>query len=121
MDKVLKSGLGWRMGWNPHGNPYQGLVGGEDWAFELTGVELEDFCRLLTQLADNMRVLATEIMEEERVACEAESGAIWMQVEGFPHRYSLRLLLNTGRACEGNWSAEIVPDLLSAAQSLKFF
>ena len=54
MQKVLKSGAGWRVGWNL-ASAYQGLVGGDDWAFELTAAELADFCRLLGQLVANMR------------------------------------------------------------------
>ena len=120
MDKVLKAGAGWRVGWNPAG-AYQGLVGGDDWAFELTSAELTDFCRLLEQLVDNMRSIQAELMDEESIACEAESELIWMQVAGLPSKYNLRLILNTGRSCEGNWAAEIVPDLVTAVDSLKFF
>jgi Domain of unknown function (DUF1818) len=120
MEKVLKSGTGWRIGWNPAGE-YQGLVGGDDWAFELTAIELTDFCRLLGQLVDNMRSIQAELMDEESIACEAESELIWIQVEGLPSKYSLRLILNTGRSCEGNWAAAIVPDLIAAVDSLKFF
>lgn len=120
MQKVLKSGAGWRIGWNP-GSEYQGLIGGDDWAFELTASELSDFCRLLGQLVDNMRSIQAELMDEESIACEAESELIWMQVEGLPSKYSLRLILNTGRSCEGNWDADIIPDLASAVDSLKFF
>jgi hypothetical protein len=120
MQKVLKSGAGWRIGWNP-ANVYPGLVGADDWAFEVTAVELEDFCRLLEQLVDNMRLMQAELMDEENITCEAESQPIWMQVAGLPHRYTLRLILNTGRGCEGNWGADAVPDLVAAARSLKFF
>ena len=120
MDKVLKSGAGWRIGWNPAG-AYQGLVGGDDWAFELTGAELTDFCRLLGQLVENVRSIQAELMDEESIACEAESELIWMQVAGLPSKYNLRLILNTGRSCEGNWAAEVVPDLVTAVDSLKFF
>jgi Domain of unknown function (DUF1818) len=120
MQKVLKSGAGWRIGWNPT-EAYQGLVGGDDWAFELTTNELADFCRLLGQLVDNMRSIQAELMDEESIACEAESELIWMQVSGFPSKYSLRLILNTSRSCEGNWAADIVPELITAVDSLKFF
>jgi Domain of unknown function (DUF1818) len=61
------------------------------------------------------------LMDEESIACEAESDLVWMQVEGFPSKYSLRLILNTGRSCEGNWSADAVPELIVAATSLQFF
>lgn len=120
MQKVLKSGTGWRIGWNPV-SEYQGLVGSDDWAFELTAQELEDFCRLLGQLVANMRSIQAELMDEENIACEAESELVWMQIEGLPTQYSLRLILNTGRSCEGNWTADVVPELIVAAQIIKFF
>jgi hypothetical protein len=118
MEKVLKSGKGWRIGWNPTGI-YPGLVGSDDWAIELTASELEDFCRLLWQLVDNMRSIQAELMDEEKIACEAESELIWMQVTGTPSEYSLRLILNTGRKCEGNWAADSLPNLVAATQNLK--
>ena len=120
MQKVFKSGAGWRIGWNPTGK-YQGLVGGDDWAFELTAEELADFCRLLGQLVANVRSISAELMDEESIACEAESGLVWMQLAGISGKYSLRLILNTGRSCEGNWTTEALPDLVVAVDTLKFF
>jgi Domain of unknown function (DUF1818) len=120
MQKVLKSGAGWRIGWNPTGK-YQGLVGGDDWAFELTAEELADFCRLLGQLVANVRSIASALMDEESIACEVESELVWMQVEGTAQQYSLRLILNSGRSCEGNWAATAVAELITAVDSLKFF
>jgi hypothetical protein len=120
MQKVLKSGAGWRIGWNPE-NEYPGLVGSDDWAVELTAAELADFCRLLEQIVRNMRSMAAELMDEESIACEVESDLIWMQAAGLAHRYSLRLILNTGRRCEGNWTTEAVPELVAAVDRLKFF
>jgi hypothetical protein len=120
MQKVLKSGAGWRVGWNPEGK-YSGLVGGDDWAFELTADELADFCRLLGQLVANVRSIEAELMDEESIACEAESDLVWMQVAGISGKYDLRLILNTGRSCEGNWAADVVAELIRAVESLKFF
>jgi hypothetical protein len=119
--RLLKQGTGWRLGWNPEAEIYKGLVGGDNWAIELTEAELDDFCRLLEQLAQTMQSMQAELMEEERIACEAESDRIWIEVEGYPHAYSLRLILNQGRCCEGNWSEEAVPELRQAAQRLKVF
>ncbi len=121
IERVLKQGKGWRIGWNPTAESYHGLVGGDDWAIELTEVELADFCRLLAQLAQTMEQMTEELMDEERIACEAESDLLWLEVEGYPHDYCLRLILNQGRRCEGNWSAQVVPELLQAAQMLKVF
>ncbi len=121
MERIVKSGTGWRIGWNPNTNEFKGLVGGEDWAIELTEAELNDFCRLLEHLADTLNQMSAELMDEEKIACEAESDLIWMQVEGYPDAYSLQFILNTGRCAEGSWSAAAVPGLVQAVQVLKVF
>jgi hypothetical protein len=121
MDKILKSGEGWRLGWNPQAEIHRGLVGSDDWAIELSESELDDFCRLLNQLATTMAQMAEELMEEERIACEAQSDLLWMEVEGYPEAYSLRFILNEGRRGEGFWPARVVPELIAAARVLKVF
>ncbi|WP_026082716.1 DUF1818 family protein [Mastigocladopsis repens] len=121
MERVIKSGLGWRIGWNPAAPEFKGLVGTEDWAIELTEAELNDFCRLLAQLADTMKQIATELMDEEKIACEAESDLLWMEVEGYPHAYSLRFILKTGRCAEGEWKDSAVLELLQASEMIKVF
>jgi hypothetical protein len=119
MERLIKQGAGWRLGWNPKAAEYQGLVGGDDWAIELSGAELEDFCRLLSQLSQTMTQMASELMDEEKIACEAESDLLWMEVEGLPSAYSLSFILNTGRRCEGCWHQDAVSGLVQAAASLK--
>lgn len=116
-----QKGAGWRLGWNPEAECYQGLVGGEDWALELTAAELEAFCRLLQQLAVTMAEMAGELMDEERIACEVESDGLWLEAEGFPHAYSVRLILQQGRCCEGNWPETAVSELVQAVQLLGVF
>jgi hypothetical protein len=120
-EKVIKSGDGWRIGWNPDAAEFKGLVGTDDWAIELTEAELDDFCRLLNQLADTIKDLSSELMDEEKISCEVESDLLWMEVEGYPVAYSLRFILNTGRGVEGKWHPEAVPGLLQATTILKVF
>ena len=119
MQKILKTGEGWRLGWSPDALDYQGLVGAEDWAVELSRLEFEDFCRLFLQLAETMAVMAQELMDEERIACELECDRIWLEVEGFPDAYSLRLIVQTGRRCEGNWNEAAVKELLLAVKQIE--
>ncbi|NJL83133.1 MAG: DUF1818 family protein [Chloroflexaceae bacterium] len=116
MERFLKQGKGWRLGWNPQAEVYKGLVGAEDWAMELTEAELRDFCRLLIELAEIMTGMAGELVEQERLACEASSDLLWLEAEGFPHDYTLRLIVQQGRCGEGNWTSEAVPELVRAAQ-----
>lgn len=121
MPRQIKSGEGWRLGWNPDAKEFCGLIGGEDWAIELTEAELDDFCRLVTQLADTMHQISHELMDEERLCCEVESNLLWLEAEGYPQEYSVRLILLTGRRGEGFWAAAAVPNLVKAAQVLKVF
>lgn len=117
MQRLLKSGAGWRVGWHPYGDKYQGLIGADHWAMELTKAEFDDFHRLLNQLVDNMKQMEAELMAEEKISCEAETSLLWMEVEGYPRNYSLRVILNCDRRCEGNWSENIAPQLLEALNS----
>lgn len=121
MERLIKTGTGWRIGWNPAADKYPGLVGSEDWAIELTAAEFNDFCRLLQQLVATMNQMKAELMDEERIACEAESELLWLEVEGYPHAYSLRLILNQGRRCEGNWTEGIADKLAEATQTITVF
>ncbi len=122
MERVLKTGNGWRMGWNPQeAAEFKGLVGTDDWAIELTEAELHDFCRLSVQLAETISQLDSELMDEEKITCEAESNLIWLEVAGYAHSYSLRFILLTGRCAEGSWHESAVGGLLQAAQTLQVF
>lgn len=114
---MIESGDGWRIGWHPHSGKYQGLVGANDWAFELTLAELKDFGRLLYQLVSTMNHMEAELMEQEKISCETESEFMWMEVEGYPGSYSLRLILNRDRRCEGNWVQGVAPRLLDVLES----
>ncbi|QDZ41137.1 DUF1818 family protein [Euhalothece natronophila Z-M001] len=117
MDRILKKGEGWRLGWNPYETQYKGLVGTDNWAFELTESEFVDFCRLLLQLAKTMAEMKNELMDEERIACEAESDTLWLEAEGYPDNFSIRLILQTSRRAEGNWSENAVKELITAVKT----
>jgi Domain of unknown function (DUF1818) len=121
MTRRLRSGQGWRLGWDDEPIAHPALIGGDEWAIELTAVELDDFCRLALQLAGTMSQMRQELMAEERITCEAESDRLWLEAEGFPYAYDLRLIVLTGRRGEGFWEAAAVPGLLQAMQVLKVF
>lgn len=118
--RYIKEGKGWRLGWDGSAH-YSGLIAGGDWAMELTAPELTDLRRLALQLAETMRTMGAELMDQEQITCEAETEHIWLEAEGFSDRYSLRIMLLTGRRGEGTWAAEVVPELIRALQGLTVF
>jgi hypothetical protein len=58
-------------------------------------------------------------MAEERISIEAESDLIWLEIEGFSSSYSLRMLILNNRNVEGNWSANIVGELVAIARTFQ--
>lgn len=118
MERLLKQGANWRIGWDSEPKQYQGLVGSDSWAIELTAAEFKDFCRLLQQLVDTMAQMESELMDEEKITCEAESDLLWLEVEGYPQAYSLRLILAGDRRCEGNWQAGAAIEMVRAIERL---
>lgn len=118
---LIKKGKGWRMGWKPSAPVYQGLLGGEDWAVELTAPEMRDFRRLLLQIDQAVMDISQCLMEEETILCEVESNLIWLGAQGYFDRYSLRIILLQGRGCEGTWDETATQELIQASQSLELF
>jgi len=118
---VIKQGPQWRVGWKPEAPEYPALLGGADWAIELTAPELQEFQQLLQQLIHSLEQIAPELMEEETITCEAEGSLLWMEVQGYPHSFSLHFILNTGRRAEGTWPAIVTPEVIHALNTLEGF
>lgn len=118
---MITKGKGWRIGWKESSTVYQGLIGGEDWAIELTSQEMRDFLRLLLQIDQAIIDISQHLMEEETIVCEVESDLIWLGAQGYFDRYSLRIILLQGRGCEGTWDESVIQELIQASQSLELF
>lgn len=121
MTRYVKSGDGWRIGWDNEADVYCGLIGGDRWSFELTNSELKDFCKLLFELDETIQQVATELMDSEKITCEAQSNQIWLEADGYPDAYDLYVMALQGRRAEGFWPSTAVPDLLQASQTLDIF
>jgi len=120
-DRLIKRGVGWRLGWDPTPKPFQALVGGEEWALELTAAEFADFCRLAMEIQTTMVHMAEVLMDEEKITCEAGSPLVWLEATGYPTAYTLHVILETGRRGEGFWPAAVVSELLGTLQVLKLY
>lgn len=105
------------MGWRPEAAVYPALVGGDDWAVELTAAEFADLRRLLGQLTEAIAAIAPELMPEEQIDCEVESEVLWLGAEGLPDAYGVRLILSQGRGAEGYWPPGAIAGLVAALQT----
>ncbi|NJM66240.1 MAG: DUF1818 family protein [Acaryochloris sp. RU_4_1] len=122
MSRQLRAGEGWRLGWQPTTiSAFQGLVGTNEWAVELTQPEFADFHRLLLQLVDVFEQMSDQLMDKETITCEASSDLIWMQARGYPQQFSLSFILLSGRRAEGQWDVSSTVELVNAMQTIEVF
>lgn len=121
MARQLRSGVGWRVGWDPEALSFQALVGADDWAVELTQAEFDIFCRFALQLSEAIEQMRSELMEEEAIACEASNDHLWMEVRGYCDAYQLSFVVLTGRRAEGCWSMEATKEILRVIQMVQVF
>jgi len=116
--RFIQEGPGWRLGWDPRRPIYPALLGGADWAMELTAEEFQDFRRLAEELVATLKAMADHLMAEEQLTCELESQQVWLEVEGYPHAYGLRFILQGGRRGEGGWPAPAANQVIAAISTL---
>lgn len=120
-ERFTKEGNGWRLGWDATAPKYCGLLAGSNWAIELTRAEFSAFQRLAVEISATMQAIASELMDDERVTCEAEADHLWVEAEGFPGAYGIRFILKSGRQCEGEWDVEATQQMLQAIFHLTVF
>jgi hypothetical protein len=121
IEKHLLIGNGWRIGWAPEQNNFQGLVGGDAWAVELSAKELKDFCNLCFQLEKTIVDLATELSDQESCECSSQIGNITLEINGFPDHFSLYfcgVCERSQRRFEGSWAVESSSDFLAAVKQI---
>ncbi len=118
MTQDLRTGQGWRVGWRRESVPFPALVGAEDWAVELTAAEFLTFAQFLEQLSQQLQAISSELMPEEAIALTARNDDLQLDLEGYPHAYSLHLILLEGRRAEGTWPAPVAAEFLLACAEL---
>ena len=116
----VQEGEGWRWLEDPPRHPFAVLIGGQDWAVELTAEEARGLQQGLVQLVQEHRGLADQLMPEEAISLELERGPLWMALEGDREEWQLRFVLtpdSQSRAVEGSWKPEASAALVAALAS----
>lgn len=106
----LIQGSGWRWGWNGE----RGLIGGEDWAMELSPEEWWDWCRRCDQIWSTWQTLQAHLMPGENLTLEQHSPLLTLILTGSSEQMTLYVQLHTGRVAEGQWQGAAVYSLLAS-------
>lgn len=113
----VQEGEGWRWLEDSARHPFVVLIGGQDWAVELTAEEARGLQQGLIQLVQEHRGLIDQLMPEEAISLELERGPLWMALEGDRELWRLRFVLtppSASRAVEGAWQPEASVALVAA-------
>lgn len=100
-------GDGWRLAWDPSKAPFPVLIGGAEWAVELTQPEASGLRDGLGSLLEQLGAIADQLMAEELISLELERGGWWLGLDGNPEFWELRCILAPApglRGLEGGWA-----------------
>jgi len=119
---IQREGPGWRLAWDPARRRHPVLIGGEGWAFELTGDEWRELVSLITALVEQHRALADQLMAEEALSLELERLPWWGCLDGDRDQWDLRVVLQGDtlgdRGVEGHWPAPAAQAMTAAVRTL---
>lgn len=121
----LLEGEGWRLRVDPDRQPFPVLIGGRDWAAELSADEALMLQQGVATLLQQLQAIAAMLMPEESIELELERGALWLQLAGEPEAWRLRFVLcparqgpTPSRALEAGWSSAASCAVAAALQGV---
>ena len=97
---IQKEGPGWRLAKDPLRKYFPVLIGGEDWAIELTEVEAKSLVELIQELTAQHQQLEDQLMPQEALCLEMERQQWWGCLDGDRESWSLRLILHGDGECD---------------------
>lgn len=123
----VQEGEGWRLEHDPDRQPFSVLIGGRDWAAELTAAELEALRLGVATLVGQQAAMVAELMAEEALTLEYEQALpsqasdLWLALEGDRQQWCLRFVLRASpgqRSLEGGWPASASAALAAALSQM---
>jgi hypothetical protein len=120
-------GEGWRLAFNPLKSPFPLLVGGRQWAAELTLAEAQVLQMAVAKLVQQHAGLVDQLMAEEALSLELETrlagdGQLWLSLEGDRSQWCLGFVLTPEsgvRGLEGHWESGATAAFVAAFAALR--
>ncbi len=94
---IEKEGPGWRLARDEQRNPFPVLLGGENWACELTDQEWSLLVPLVFELIGEYQKVQKQLCPEEDISMELERLPWWACIDGNRDAWNLRLVLEGDR------------------------
>ncbi len=117
-----EEGPGWRLARDPARNKFPVLVGGENWAIELTDEEWTSFVSVFFELIDQHTQFIDRLMPQEVITLEIERGHWWACLDGNQDSWEFQFVLQgdaiSRRGVEGCWPFPAAQEMASAMRKM---
>ncbi len=119
---IQDEGPGWRLAWDPLRGKFPVLVGGDNWAFELSKSEWRNLVLVVFDLIDQHEKLVDRLMPGELISLEIEREGWWACIDGDRSSWDLKVLLEGDRdlvrGIEGSWPIPAAQSMVEAMRSM---
>ncbi len=115
---LKKEGLGWRIIRDSSRDNFSTLIGGQDWAIELTNSEWDILITVVIDLAEQYSDIKTQLMQDEDITLELVRNPWKAILKGDKFGWSLKLILTPtdqlNRAAEVFWPQNVTESISEA-------
>ncbi len=115
---IKKEGEGWRIIRDLSRDNFSTLIGGKNWAIELTDLEWQKLVQIVFDLSDQYFEVKGQLMGDEDITLELDRG-IWVAIlKGDQYGWSLKLILSQNeqqnRGAEIFWPRSVTKSVVDA-------
>ncbi len=119
---ISKEGPGWRLAKDLSKKNFSFLIGGSNWAVELSEKEWNSLLPIVADLVDQHKQLEDQLMPEESISLEMERGSWWACIDGNKDNWTLKLILMGNgidqRGLEMFWPVPIAQVVVSTLRTM---
>ena len=119
---IKKEGPGWRLIRDQSRGYFSSLIGGENWAIELTDSEWDSFVQVVFDLHQQYLEVQDQLMGEEDITLEIERNP-WLGIlKGDRNEWSLKFIISQSepfhRGAEVFWPKNVTKFLINAIKEM---
>ena len=119
---IKKEGPGWRIIRDLSRNNFSTLIGGQDWAIELTQKEYQALIQIVLDLSDQHKLIKDQLMGDEDITLELERSPWLVILSGDQYGWSLKMILDGSlsfnRGAEVFWPRNVTVEVTNAMRTM---
>ena len=119
---IKREGPGWRLARDSARQTFSVLIGGEQWAVELSESEWVDFVSVVNELITQHGLVKSQLMEDESIYLGIQKSSWWGCMDGNKKDWSLKLIFHGDganiRGFEMYWPIPVAQSFVKAMRNM---